>query len=67
MEKFHAAGACLDNEIMQKLNKDIHNRFYTLLNIWFNETGNVSGKVQYLFLLLWVCERIMRIYIGKIS
>lgn len=38
VENLHADGACLDNETMEKLNKDINNRFYTLLSIWFNGT-----------------------------
>ena len=33
VENLHADGACLDNETMEKLNKDINNRFYTLLSI----------------------------------
>ena len=31
VENLHADGACLDNETMEKLNKDINDRFYTLL------------------------------------
>lgn len=38
VENLHANDACLDNETMKKLNKDINNRFYTLLSIWFNGT-----------------------------
>lgn len=39
-------GACLDNEIMKKLNKDINNRFYTLLTIWFNGTDKEEMRLE---------------------
>ncbi|MDD6188531.1 MAG: hypothetical protein PUB32_03005 [Clostridiales bacterium] len=38
VESLHADGACLDNETMKKLNRDINNRLYTLLFVWFNGT-----------------------------
>ena len=38
IEDLHVDGACLDDETMKKLNKDINNRFYTMLDIWFNGT-----------------------------
>lgn len=38
VENLHANGACLDDETMKKLNIDVNNRFYTMLDIWFNGT-----------------------------
>ncbi len=38
VENLHADGACLDDETMKQLNIDVNNRFYTMLDIWFNGT-----------------------------
>ena len=46
VENLHADGACLDNETMEKLNKDINNRIYTLLTIWFNGTYEEGIRLE---------------------
>lgn len=38
VENMHFEGACLDDETMKKLNIDVNNRFYTMLDIWFHGT-----------------------------
>lgn len=43
-EKLHASAAVLDDATMKILNKDVNNRFYTLLTIWFN--GSEDNVVQ---------------------
>ena len=46
VENLHADGACLDNETMEKLNKDINNRFYTMLSIWFSGTNEEEMSLE---------------------
>lgn len=46
VENLHAEGACLDNEVMKKLNMDINNRFYTFLSIWFNGTDEEEIRLE---------------------
>ena len=46
MENLHADGACLDNATMKKLNKDINDRFYTVLSIWFNGTDEEEMSLE---------------------
>ena len=38
VENLHSECACLDDETMKKLNIDVNNRIYTVLDIWFNGT-----------------------------
>ena len=38
VENLHADSACLDDATMKKLNIDVNNRIYTVLDIWFNGT-----------------------------
>jgi len=38
VEELHAKGAILDDSTMELLNRDLNNRFYTLLTIWFHGT-----------------------------
>lgn len=39
VETLHSSGACLDDDTMGKLNRDVNNRIYTVLAVWFNGTG----------------------------
>ena len=43
VESLHASYAALDDATMKVLNKDVNNRFYTVLSIWFNGT---EGDVE---------------------
>lgn len=36
VEDLHASCTLLDDAAMKILNKDVNNRFYTILSIWFN-------------------------------
>ncbi len=47
VENLHANGACLDDETMKKLNKDINNRIYTVLDIWFNGTEEETERLVF--------------------
>lgn len=47
VENLHADGACLDDETMEKLNRDINNRLYTLLMIWFNGTEEEMKRLEH--------------------
>ena len=38
VEDLHAEGACLDDETMKIINKEVNNRIYTLLNWYFSES-----------------------------
>ncbi len=38
VEDLHTDGSCLHDTDMVLLNRDINNRFYTLLTVWFNGT-----------------------------
>lgn len=38
VETLHSSGACLDDDTMRKLNRDVNNRIYTVLAVWFNGT-----------------------------
>ena len=46
VENLHADGACLDDETMAKMNWDVNNRFYTLLNVWFNGTEEETERLE---------------------
>ena len=46
VEDLHAVGAVLDDTAMEQLNRDVHNRFYTLLAIWFNGTGPERDRLE---------------------
>lgn len=46
VENLHAEGACLDDETMKKLNIDINNRIYTVLDIWFNGTEDEVERLE---------------------
>ena len=46
VENLHASDAVLDDETMKILNKDINNRFYTVLSTWFNGAEEDVEKLQ---------------------
>ncbi len=46
VELLHEKGACLDDETMAKLNRDINDRFYTVLTIWFNGTEDEQMRLE---------------------
>jgi len=46
VEKLHAADANLDDATMKKLNIDINNRIYTVLDIWFNGTEEEVERLE---------------------
>ena len=46
VEDLHAKGACLTDETMRMLNRDINNRLYTLLDIWLNGTEEDAVKLE---------------------
>lgn len=46
VENLHANSACLDDETMKKLNKDVNNRVYTLLTIWINGTDKEAEYLE---------------------
>ena len=45
-ESLHASGATLDDATMEMLNRDVNNRFYTLLTIWFFGTDDEVEKLE---------------------
>lgn len=46
VENLHASDAALDDVTMKILNKDVNNRFYTVLSIWFNGTEEDVEKME---------------------
>ena len=46
VENLHASDAVLDDTTMKILNKDINNRFYTVLSIWFKGEEKEIGKLE---------------------
>lgn len=50
-EDLHAEGAIMDDNTMMILNKEINNRIYTLLNMYFNGTAedrqHLSDALQF--------------------
>ena len=46
VENLHASNTALDDATMQILNKDVNNRFYTVLSIWFNGTEKDVEKLE---------------------
>jgi len=46
VENLHASDAALDDVTMKILNKDVNNRFYTVLSIRFNGTDEEVGKLE---------------------
>jgi len=46
VENLHASYAALDDATMKILNKDVNNRFYTVLSIWFNGTEGEVEKLE---------------------
>lgn len=47
VETLHAKGACLDNSTMAQLNRDVNNRFYTLLSVWFHGTEEEVFRLEH--------------------
>lgn len=46
VEDLHASDAVLDDVTMNVLNKDVNNRFYTVLSIWFNGSVEDVEKLE---------------------
>ena len=46
VETLHASGACLDDDTMMKLNKDVNNRIYTVLTVWMNGTDEDIVRLE---------------------
>lgn len=46
VESLHAGDATLDDATMERLNRDVNNRFYTLLTIWFNGTDDELNRLE---------------------
>ena len=46
IEDLHTDGTCLDEADMTKLNRDINNRFYTLLTLWFYGTDEETERLE---------------------
>jgi len=46
IEDMHTDGTCLDEADMTKLNRDINNRFYTLLTLWFYGTDEETERLE---------------------
>lgn len=46
VESLHAHDAILDDATMEKLNRDVNNRFYTLLTIWFYGTDDELERLE---------------------
>ena len=48
VENLHASSANLDDAAMKKLNIDINNRIYTVLDIWFNGTEEEVERLEHI-------------------
>ena len=46
VENLHADSACLADATMKKLNMDVNNRIYTVLDIWFNGTVEEVERLE---------------------
>lgn len=46
VETLHASGACLDDDTMKKLNRDVNNRIYTVLTVWMNGTNEDIARLE---------------------
>ena len=46
VESLHAMGACLDDDTMEKLNRDVNNRIYTVLAVLFNGTDEDITRLE---------------------
>lgn len=46
VESLHASYAALDDATMKVLNKDVNNRLYTVLSIWFNGTEEDVERLE---------------------
>ena len=46
VENLHASDAVLDDVTMKVLNKDVNNRIYTVLSIWFNGAVEDVEKLE---------------------
>ena len=46
VEELHAEGACLNDETMKIINKEVNNRIYTLLN-WYLSGDEEDRKTLY--------------------
>lgn len=47
IEDLHTGGRCLHDAEMLLLNRDINNRFYTLLTVWFNGTHTEKDRLAH--------------------
>ena len=47
IEYLHTDGTCLNDTDMTKLNRDINNRFYTLLTLWFYGTDEEIKRLEH--------------------
>lgn len=46
VETLHANGACLDDDTMAILNRDVNNRIYTVLTVWLNGTAEDINRLE---------------------
>jgi len=46
VETLHANGTCLDDDTMGKLNRDVNNRIYTVLTVWFHGTDEEMDHLK---------------------
>lgn len=46
VEHLHAEGIPLANVAIKKLNQDVNNRFYSLLNVRYNGTADEMGRLE---------------------
>ena len=49
VESLHVNGAVLDDATMEQLNRDVNNRFYTLLTIWIYGTDDELERLEQTF------------------
>lgn len=46
VESLHTNDAVLDDATIEKLNRDVNNRVYTLLTVWFNGTDDELKSLE---------------------
>ena len=46
VETLHATSACLDDDTMRELNRDVNNRIYTVLTVCFNGTDEDINRLE---------------------
>ena len=46
VETLHASGACLDDGTLAILNRDVNNRIYSVLTVWFNGTDEETVRLE---------------------